>query len=177
MTIPERTDKSKRTLIEFCKYLQNKLGNLKKKRICELGSWTGCSMEIFSQFFGQVVCIDQWKATDGDPDDISRNFDMSEVERIFDDRAKDKKNVVKMRGTSYTELEKFDDKYFDVIYIDADHSYEGVLKDLEIAKKKAKLVTGHDYVKGFPGVMKAVKEQVGIPEKIFEEGSWIARIR
>ena len=45
-------------------------------------------------------------------------------------------------------LTEFDDDYFDIIYIDADHRYNAVKKDLEITYKKVKIggiISGHDY--------------------------------
>jgi predicted O-methyltransferase YrrM len=46
-------------------------------------------------------------------------------------------------------LRTFADRYFDWIYIDANHSYEGVSRDLEEAKKKVKedgLLVLNDYI-------------------------------
>ena len=43
-------------------------------------------------------------------------------------------------GLSYLQLETYEDKYFDFIYLDGDHSYETVRKDLQLAS--ANLVTG-----------------------------------
>lgn len=55
------------------------------------------------------------------------------------------------RGYSTDILEQFPDEYFDWIYIDGNHLYEYVLKDLELSFKKTKsggLITGDDYGSG-----------------------------
>ncbi len=52
-------------------------------------------------------------------------------------------------GSSYEELSKFDDNYFDWVYIDGDHTYNGAKKDLEVARIKTKddgLIWLHDYI-------------------------------
>jgi hypothetical protein len=70
-------------------------------------------------------------------------------------------------GISFLELEKFNDGYFDWVYIDTDHTYETTAKELEISRKKVKvggLICGHDYVtvswqeKRRYGVIEAVHE-------------------
>lgn len=70
-------------------------------------------------------------------------------------------------GDSYSVLQSFDDHYFDWIYIDADHRYAGVKKDIEVAAKKVKtdgLLVLNDYTVWSPqtmmhcGVMRAVNE-------------------
>ena len=46
------------------------------------------------------------------------------------------KNVIIKKGSTTSILKQFKDGYFDFIYIDADHSYEGCKLDLELSLKK-----------------------------------------
>ena len=77
--------------------------------------------------------------------------------------------VTPLKGDSSTSLATFEDNYFDMIYVDGDHSYEGCKKDLEVAYRKIKpggYVMGHDYemnmkkakTEYFFGVRQAVNE-------------------
>ena len=68
------------------------------------------------------------------------------------------------RGYSTDELEKFADGYLDWIYIDGNHMYEYVKKDLEMSLVKTKVggvIAGDDYHSGGwwgDGVIRAVTE-------------------
>ena len=56
--------------------------------------------------------------------------------------------VVIHRGRSQDVSDQFEDKYFDWIYIDGNHSYKGVHVDLELYYPKVKrygFITGDDY--------------------------------
>jgi len=60
----------------------------------------------------------------------------------------------------------FPDEYFDFVYVDADHSYKGVLSDIAVwypKVKKNKYLGGHDYNKKY--VKKAIWHQFGNPFK------------
>jgi hypothetical protein len=87
-------------------------------------------------------------------------------------------NVTKHQGDSSTILHSFPEGYFDWIYVDGDHSYKGVVKDLEAAHRAIKS-GGHlmcnDYTNWMSlavmpyGVMKAVNELI-IREQYIVEG-------
>lgn len=68
------------------------------------------------------------------------------------------------RGSSTDVLEEFPEGYFDWVYIDGNHYYEFVRKDLDLALRKTRaggLITGDDYAAGGAwkgGVKRAVDE-------------------
>jgi hypothetical protein len=72
-------------------------------------------------------------------------------------------NAYIIRSLSNSMLDIFPENYLDWMYIDADHSYEGCKRDLNIAKKLVKdngYILGHDYNNKFQGVMDSVNEFV-----------------
>lgn len=163
--IPERLPHSIKGLNDMLDFL----GDVKDKTMLEIGSWTGLSSVEFSKRFKHVCCVDPWQATEG----INTEYDMSEVEKIFDKRKK--KNVAKIKHTSSEASEILGDNKFDYIYIDGCHTYEAVKLDIENWKDKCKIaICGHDYWPGrFDGVIKAVDEAFGKPDKVFSDTSWV----
>ena len=56
-----------------------------------------------------------------------------------------------IRGTSEKELKKFENNFFDWVYIDTSHTYFQTLKELELCRLKVKdggIIAGHDYCQG-----------------------------
>ena len=57
----------------------------------------------------------------------------------------------------------FEDSSLDGVFIDADHTYEAVKKDIQnwLPKvRKGGILAGHDYIHTWPGVVQAVNESV-----------------
>jgi hypothetical protein len=171
MKIPERTQKSKNGLIEFCKYV-NDYYHTKALSILEVGSWTGISAEIFSIYFKKVICVDMWKKI---KNTITAKYDMEEVEKRFDKRIEKYKNIDKIKKSSMEAANMI--RSVDIVYIDANHSYLSVKKDIQLWWSKVRyFIAGHDYWPGkFPGVIKAVNELLGKPNKVFPDTSWIIK--
>jgi hypothetical protein len=80
-----------------------------------------------------------------------------------------KPNVQILKGWTYECIPKLKDHSLDYVYIDADHTYEGMKRDLELIWPKVKpygLIMGHDYEMNFEkakhpwsfGVKQAVDE-------------------
>jgi hypothetical protein len=58
-------------------------------------------------------------------------------------------------------VDSFEDQSIDFIYIDGDHNYEPVKRDILLYYPKIKIggiLSGHDYSQNWPGVVQAVNE-------------------
>lgn len=154
-------------------------------KIIEVGSWTGCASVIFAKHFNKVICVDMWKNNVGG---ITNDYDMKEVEKIFDRRAKLYHNVIcKSKMSSLEAAKIYSDKgldskldrdiFPDVIYLDACHTEESMIQDLLVWKDIPKLfLCGHDFENRFKGVKKAVGKIMGEPHKIFLDSSWVFKL-
>jgi len=85
--------------------------------------------------------------------------------------------VILTRDYGYNVAPLFEDKYFDFVYIDCNHTYEGTLKELLAWKDKTKMMAGHDYAVNEPtwGVRKAVHEVYGNRITILPTCTWMVR--
>lgn len=137
------------------------LDQIKLNNICELGVHRG----EFSDFmlrhldFQKMFLIDSWSAEQvmktycnfestpyyiepyesfseffGGPTTQQSTFDATHNYTL--ERFKGNEKIEIIKSDSFTILEKFDDKSLDLIYIDANHQYEYVLRDLMYWSKK-----------------------------------------
>ena len=130
----------------------------------ELGVFLGeYSEEIFSRTNPKkmyLVDIFPEYMISGDKDGNNmKEVDLREVPNVL--RSKFPENVVIIKNTSDNFLNSLEHESLDIVYIDADHSYQGVKNDLALSYNKVKkggLICGHDYSSRFEGVVRAVNE-------------------
>lgn len=142
----------------------------------EIGSYMGESTMMFasSGIFETIHSIEPHKGTEKFNKDYGYNWEDIEKEYKINTRHFD--NIIHHKTFSYNLLDKFEDNSIDFIYIDADHTYESVKKDIESYLPKLKdggVIGGHDYQDKWPGVINAVNETIGEPRNTFCDGSWI----
>ena len=155
------------------------------RRALEIGSHMGegLSMLAASGVFNKIDVIEPFAGEE--PFNKEFDWDWSEVRLEWQRNTKWFDDMITLhRGYSYDLHENFKDRVYDFIYIDADHSYEGVSRDIEQYLPKVKqngIIAGHDWHEVWPGVQRAVREQLGEPDWVFKDDSWIkvvdARIR
>ena len=114
------------------------------------------------------------KKTLGKPSDgFSFDFEsyhnfIKELQEEYGDRAKF------IRNWTTEAVKEVEDESLDFVFIDADHAYKSVVKDIEDWSPKVKkggFITGHDHY--ISGVKRAVKEKFGNDYTVSQDNVWI----
>ena len=147
-------------------------------RLVEVGSYAGESAVVFAAYYPVVVCVDPWgeEAVLA----VAAGLPAEEVERCFDARARAAGNITKLKMPSVPAARRFPDGFFDGAYIDAAHDYASVRADIEAWRPKCRyFLAGHDWddaPRKECDVSTAVLDSLGMPEWLFEDGSWLKRL-
>ena len=147
------------------------------KQICEVGVFLG----EFANFLlslqpKQLVLIDPWEGVGQSGDCDGNNVKVAHLPNAYMNilsQTNHMPHVMVCRGKSGELLPVFKNEAFDMVYLDGDHSYEGVKIDLPLAwakLKKGGWLMGHDYETNPKktqtayafGVKKAVDEFIAI---------------
>jgi hypothetical protein len=156
----------------------NQFSNTKEMDMIEIGSYAGESTEFFSKNFKSVLSIDPY-LNDYDPNDAAcHHLELNQVYNFFLERIKNINNIKHIKKLSDDAINDINNQKFDFIYIDGLHTYDQVKKDILNYRniiKDTGFIGGHDYHPGWYGVMRAVDEILGKPDKTFVEYSWIKK--
>ena len=109
----------------------------------EIGAFHGANLLSVSKTYGlhkesKLYCVDPWEDYEEYPEyktqqtSIYHSF-MNNVER-----SGDKDKIIVNRGFSNIEIPKFQDDFFDIVYIDGNHEPEYVLEDAVLSFRKLK---------------------------------------
>lgn len=144
---------------EFYKNISQKPYNI----FVELGVWLGHSISFLAQNINRkdviIYAVDLF--------DESYEFkDLTYLEgrryEIFCKNTKKYENIIKpIKSYSWEAANNFSNNSVDFVFVDADHSYESVVKDIDAWLPKIKnqgIISGHDYFNPC-GVKKAVDEK------------------
>jgi predicted O-methyltransferase YrrM len=128
----------------------------------EIGTFYGANVFSVAQSYGlhndtKLYCIDPWEDYNEYPEYKNEqptiyNAFLKNIEN-FDENYK----IVIKRGYSNLEIPKFDDNFFDIIYIDGNHEPEFVLEDAVLSFRKLKkngIMIFDDYGWGGPDLTK-----------------------
>ena len=150
----------------------------------ELGSYAGDSTQLFYLFFSPVISIDphSWfMPPHKSVDEVKEQFNNNTVWR----------GIQYLNHTSHDvfekpELEKLLPRRVCCVYIDADHCYGSVKRDILNSYPYIcddGFICGHDYGLTCPeavaakqdGVKQAVDEIFGEPDKLYRDTSWVVQ--
>jgi hypothetical protein len=154
----------------------------------ELGAYKGKSTSfIVTEIVNrnrniQFYTVDTFEGDSGSTDkkevEAYKQVNVSKMYEEFKENTKHLENKFTiMVNYSYEAADYFLDNSVDQIFIDAGHSYEAVIKDIQAWYPKMKngsIIAGHDY-NSWEGVKKAVNELLGTPDKV-ENDCWFIKI-
>jgi|TARA_R110000803_G_C11910599_1_gene313191 predicted O-methyltransferase YrrM len=163
-------------LCELLDILKVNLNIEDELKMVEIGSHMGESTFMFaaSQIFKSINCIDPFKGNEEALAILRRSWKQVKEEFKINTRYFD--NIVLHEDYSFEVVKQFKDKSLDFVYIDGDHTYSSIKRDIILFQPKLKsrgIIAGHDYNLPCVEVKKAVDEIYGKPDLITKDGSWV----
>lgn len=150
-----RTNEEIRQLIEFTRDFKV------EGPMIELGSFLGCSTRAFaSAGVRPILAVDTWENGYDPNDGASEEFNMEDVYAEFMRRCVwniSTGRIIPIKANSYVMTKLLAKESVSMVYIDAKHTYEGVLSDLTNLYplvRNGGIVAGHDW--NIPEVMEAI---------------------
>lgn len=147
-------------------------------KMVEVGSFEGVSTLLFSQFVDTVYSVDCYDYKVPDTGRIpEHDLSFQIAEKMFVERTKDVKNIIKIKKKSMEAVKDFQDRSLDAVYIDGEHDEESVREDIREWRKKIKFggyLMGHDYY--LPYIQEILREHNLYYITVAPDSSWIAKI-
>lgn len=146
------------------------------KLMAEIGVCIGTHLQYLLISNPELVAyaIDPWIAYEGPSDSISQELSEARYKITLNNLGEFGDRVHIIRKTSMDAVGLFQDGFFDLVYIDAIHSYEHAKADIMAWEPKVKqggIISGHDYTSLFPGCVQAIQESAGNREIIADLSS------
>lgn len=125
-------------------YFKDLLAEFKGKEnlaFLQIGAFTGDASlwlveNILTHPSSTLTDVDTWQGSD---EVAHHSMNFSDVERVYDSKVGNYRNVIKVKMASQDYLITADEKeYFDFIYIDGDHTADAVFKDASLSWKALK---------------------------------------
>ena len=143
----------------------------KYKSICELGSWKGRSTHALctgaSIGGGHITAVDHFQGSDDERDLTREAAKHTDVYGDFCKNTAGFTNLTVIKQSCEKAVEDIPDGAFEVVFIDAEHSYQAVCRDIKQWLPKAtKILCGHDYMDRWPELKNAVRDTIGQPDEV-----------
>lgn len=134
------------------------------KFTCEIGVWTGCSSIYMLETFSSIEmhsCADPYVSYSDNPGTPAPQHVYDKFYQTWLDNQRLHTNRIDFHKITSKEFAaKLLDNYFDFIFVDGDHSRQGVYSDLKLFYDKVRpggIIAGHDWEsQGWFGVQEGV---------------------
>ena len=157
----------------------------------QIGAYTGDASEwmlnnILTDKSSWLTDVDTWS---GSEEEVHKQFDWNELENFYDNRMSAYTNICKVKGYSEEFLNTAEKSHYDFIYIDGDHTANGVYIDASLSWDKLKpngVIAFDDYLwqhdsyqdhlRPKPGIDRFLQEHHGEYQLlIMDEQVWISK--
>jgi hypothetical protein len=153
--------------LQALKELVTRLASKEKEvvHVIEVGAFVGQTALAMAEAGARVACVDHWQGTPGDESgEIARRFGPEVIYEVFLGNIGTHlfRSIFPLVGNSAFWARKWPHGMVDLVFLDADHSYEAVkadIRDWRPLVRPGGILCGHDY-RGFPGVTQAVNEEI-----------------
>jgi len=133
------------------KALRELLERFKPETVVEIGTFTGKSAFTILPYVKSLVCVDWFKGNPTVRGGLTKVYEEEDVLSIFKENLSSqegKEKLTLMVMTSEEAVKSFEDHSLDMVFIDSDHRYSMVKKDIEMwlpKVKKGGVLCGHDF--------------------------------
>ena len=165
-------------MINLTSELGHAFENIKNTTMVEIGSYKGESTLMFASSFAfdTIYAIDPLV---GMSDSIQEAFNENTKWFKGNGTGIGDIKVEHIKEYSFDAVDRFEDESLDFVYVDGDHSFTNVVKDIGLYLpkiKKSGFIGGHDYSPEHPGVKEAI-QYFGFKNGLFfADTSWLAKL-
>lgn len=152
----------------------NEVAQKKYKVLVELGTWKGHSIIHLAKKLQEQDYEFELYGVDLFENSLihqieGNNYLSNQVPLLWDiynknlENAKVRHLIKDIKNSSWEASSNFEDGSVDFLFIDADHKYESVVKDINFwlpKMKKGGMISGHDFYQTTAGVRRAVEELI-----------------
>ena len=172
---PMRNERGINGLRDLISYI-NQFQPVNELIMVEIGSYIGESTVVFADAFKQVISVDPYVDNYDPTDHACKQAPFEMVYKQFLFNTKSFHNITHIRKTSDQAIKHLAIESVDFVYIDGNHQYDFVKKDIESYFKIIKpngFLGGHDYP--YKPVQDAIKDTISTVDQVFNDRSWIKR--